>query len=220
MNLILNKLTDRLNIVTFSITNDIAKELDKVYNKHHTIVSLKRYLDNKDGVTYLTSGSSRLVYKIDNYAIKIAKNKKGIAQNETEADWSLQQLGIVPKLYEVSEDYMYIIVELCSKCKKSDFEKIEHISFQDFCNCLEYYHSQHEPRYYKNRQIRKPEMYDESWNKEDSLLRSMYDYIGNYEIPVGDLLRLTNYGINSKNEIVLVDSGLNENVYKKHYENK
>src|SRR5690606_18813558 len=40
----------------------------------------------------ITSGSARVIYQYDNdYVIKLAKNDKGLAQNNTESDGFLQQ---------------------------------------------------------------------------------------------------------------------------------
>jgi hypothetical protein len=59
------------------------------------------------------SGSGRQVYDLDNgYVIKVAKNRKGIAQNEVEYHIaSVDRTNLFAKITHVSEDYMLLIME-------------------------------------------------------------------------------------------------------------
>ena len=60
----------------------------------------------------ISSGSSRIVYLIDDTKVlKLAKNRKGLAQNEIEADWSKFNYGITAEVFECDTDkYFWVIV--------------------------------------------------------------------------------------------------------------
>jgi len=68
------------------------------------------------------SGSGRRVFDLDNgYVVKVAKNKKGIAQNEAEYQISSRSnSALFAKILEVSENYHMLIMQKA--------EKINHIS--------------------------------------------------------------------------------------------
>ena len=180
-----------------------------------TFIGRKRFLDNlvkNNKLEYISSGSARLVYGQSNFVIKLAKNAKGLVQNEVEASSGAGTFETrVAETYDFAKDYTWILSERCSKITLSEFKKLENMTFTYFCNCLSYY-------YYNNIKtsfIRppKPDGYDSTWNN-DTLLNSMYDYIGNFQVPVGDLLRISSYGKSSDGDIKLIDYGFNEDTAK------
>lgn len=59
------------------------------------------------------SGSGREVYDLDNgYVIKIAKNKKGFAQNKAEHRISINSKSdLLANIQAVSDDYKYLVME-------------------------------------------------------------------------------------------------------------
>ncbi len=59
------------------------------------------------------SGSGRRVFDLENgYVIKVAKNRKGIAQNEAEYQIAMtNHSNIFAKITHVSEDFMLLIME-------------------------------------------------------------------------------------------------------------
>ncbi len=67
----------------------------------------------KRNYQYLGSGSGRRVFDLGNgYVVKVAKNRKGVAQNEAEHHISLSDhSGIFAKIIQVSEDYRFLIME-------------------------------------------------------------------------------------------------------------
>ncbi|SEW45772.1 hypothetical protein [[Clostridium] fimetarium] len=68
------------------------------------------------------SGSGRRVFDLENgYVVKVAKNKKGIAQNEAEYQISsASNSALFAKILQISEDYRMLIMQKA--------EKIKHIS--------------------------------------------------------------------------------------------
>ena len=71
---------------------------------------------------YIGAGSSRRVYDLNNgFVIKIARNIKGIAQNEVEYLISGEDSSdILAKVYFVSEDYRYLIMEKANLFNSQD----------------------------------------------------------------------------------------------------
>lgn len=192
---------------------ELEQELDKAFKIRQSFAAIKRIMDNKDGVEYIAQGTGRLVYKVsEDKVLKIAKSPKGIAQNETEADWGLKNYGVAAEWYDVSDEGIWIESEICSKVKISDFKKELGFTFQYFCDCLRYFASQRDRR---RGYAVKPENFDETY--ENEFINAFYQYIADFGVPTGDLCRISSYGRNHNGEIVLVDYGLNEDVFNNYY---
>jgi len=84
---------------------------------------------NNKSYNLIGSGSGRLVFDLENgYVAKMAKNKKGFAQNSIEKQIAaIDHSGLFAKIEAVSEDSKYVIME------KAD--KINHMS-----EVWEYFH--------------------------------------------------------------------------------
>jgi len=159
-------------------------------------------------------GSSRIVFQLtDEICLKLAKNEKGIAQNELEFrnsdDYFIDNL--FPKVFDESdsENYLFLVSEYVLPAKKSDFNIVENISFNDFETIL--------IRLRQGRRLTQEEndIYDES-----DLVRGIYDYAINYNVPIVELIRIQNYGLvyrDNQATIVLLDSGFNDDIYRQHY---
>lgn len=194
---------------------ELKDKLDNYYSTRHTFAGLKRIMD-ESGAEYICSGTGRLVYKVsDTKVLKIAKNKAGEAQNGVEADWALRNYGVAADWYDVSNDYIWIESEFCKKVRILDFEKQLGYSFKYFCDCIRYFESDVHPKRYIH--YSKPAGYEDTFDKED-LLCNMYNYIADFDVPAGDLVRISSYGINQKGEIVLTDTGLNNYIYSEYYD--
>jgi hypothetical protein len=64
----------------------------------------------------------------------------------------------------------------------------------------------------------KPESYDEMWENEFG--SDIFNLVGSYDIPVGDLTRLSTYGVVNRDgspKVVMIDYGLNRDVYDGFY---
>ena len=66
---------------------------------------------------HIGSGSSRDVFDLDNgYVLKVAKNRAGIAQNESEYNISyFDNSGLFAKVIEVSNNFKFLIMEKADK---------------------------------------------------------------------------------------------------------
>lgn len=174
----------------------------------------------EEHLTRISSGSSRIVYKIDNQKVlKLAKNKKGLAQNEIEIEYSQYSDldDILARTFDYENNNLWVEMELARKCKKSDFKRITGFDFDTYGMVI---HNQGEDS--QGRRGQKydvpSEIVDEMW--ENEFTYSMLDFVGSYQIPAGDLRRLSSYGIvkrNGQDEIVLIDYGLTNDVYQSYY---
>ena len=163
-------------------------------------------------------GSSRIVFQIDDEKVlKLAYNRKGIAQNEAEADWNMQNYGVVPILYEVDDDYMYIITEFVLQAKPEDFQQCLGMSFEDFQKIVIMIYNQY---------ARRPLPTDMSWDtfnevmENNDWLYQLDTFMSDYQLPFGDITRIANIGLCSRDgeaELVILDNGLNDEVYNQYY---
>lgn len=159
-------------------------------------------------------GSSRIVFQLtDEICLKLAKNEKGIAQNELEfrnsEDYYIDNL--FPKVFDESdsENYLFLVSEYVLPAKKSDFNIVENISFNDFETILTQL----------RRGIRLTQEENNIYDESD-LVRGIYDYAINYDVPIVELTRIQNYGLvyrDNQATIVLLDSGFNDDIYQQHY---
>lgn len=76
----------------------------------------------------LGQGTSRVVFRVDNTKVlKLAKNKKGIAQNTVEIDWGRQTYydDIIAKVFDTDfYDYYWVEMELATKASAKDFKRL------------------------------------------------------------------------------------------------
>lgn len=178
----------------------------------------------------ISSGSARIVYKIDNEKVlKLAKNRKGIAQNEAEAgDYYKNSIGCFAEIYDVDDNYLWIEMQLARKAKMSDFKRLTGYDFKVMCqwiyNC-------------KGRYSRRGFIYDKSYdsifNSEEfekglenySIFAEIQEYLCNYQLEsVGDLTRLNSWGVVNdeygQEQLVIIDSGLTDDVWDDYYKPK
>lgn len=171
------------------------------------------------------SGSSRMIFEIDDdKVLKLAKNKKGIAQNEAEIDTSRYSECVV-ECFEWADDYSWVIEENCIPARKSDFKRMLPIDFDTFCDLLIYQYSMYSRRGLWYTKLKND---DEAYD----LVNKLYDddpycfaiqvmnLMSDYNLPVGDLMRISSYGLVKRDgipELVIIDSGLNSNVYDSYY---
>ena len=178
----------------------------------------------------LGAGSGRVVYAIDNDTVlKLAKNAKGIAQNQAEAgDWYLRSMALFPEIYDCSDDYQWIEMQRCVPAKKSDFKRITGDPFELYCQFI---------RWQLSRYSRRPiwsvsqdaidyfNKIGESDDYCDTLYYDIADYMGNYQpTAIGDLLRISSWGIvrddDGQERLVILDYGLSDDVYDQYYKPK
>lgn len=215
----------KIIITESQLENVIKKDISEDYPTSWNVEEFKglrsfaeriRYCENN--LKRIASGSSRIVYMIDDTKVlKLAKNKKGLAQNEVEINASNDYLldGIVARIFEYDENNLWVEMELARKVTPKSFEQITGLNFKEFGDCLHYFELDQ-----TNTRIKpsKPKSYENMWENEFGML--IFDLIGSYGIPSGDMSRISSYGIVSRDEednVVLIDYGLTNEVYDSYY---
>jgi len=170
----------------------------------------------------ISSGSSRIVYKIDeSKVLKLAKNTKGISQNEMEVDsYDSYYSDILAEIFNYDKDYLWVEMELATPCTKSIFKNITGYSFEDFSAILRYFYYENNPR--RNYSNRKHNIPEETIDKirDDEFYDKVNRFMTDYDMFVGDLIAISSYGVVLKDghrSVVLIDYGSNQNIYDTYY---
>jgi hypothetical protein len=167
----------------------------------------------------ISSGSSRIVYMVDDTKVlKLAKNKKGLAQCEIEIQWGGDSYfdEILARTIEYHPDDLWVEMELARKVKKSDFQKLENINFDEYCKYLKNFEMANKGQraFYGITDAHK-EILD-----ENQFTQTICEFMVNTDSPAGDLMRLNSYGIVNRDGndiIVLIDFGLTNDIYQEYY---
>ena len=194
-----------------------------------TLKSLKTFRDRKNYCDkYLGfnvgSGSSRLVYQLDDEKVlKLAKNEKGIAQNEEEYYFGQEKfVDVTPHIFNEMCDlvnFTFIVSEYVLPAKEKDFMELYGINFKTFISVINTVNVWYGGKRYLGTKVLSDEEM-EYLQEENSDIKEFVDYVSNYQPPIGDMLRLTNYGMVMREgspQIVLLDSGLTDEIYNKYY---
>lgn len=167
------------------------------------------------------SGTGRVVYKIDEEkAFKLAKNPKGVAQNETEAGIGYDNYAksIVTEVFEHDDNGTWLVAEFAKKVSEKRIKELTGIPslndlFYFLRNTVESNKGSRGQSYGLDQ-----EMKDFFWENEFS--STLVDFVVNYNQVEGDMGRPSSYGEVNRSgqpEIVLTDYGLNDEVYNTHY---
>lgn len=188
-----------------------------------TFAERVRYCDQH--LQKIGAGSARVVYKIDEEkALKLAKNPKGISQNEVEIQYGgyYDLNDVVAKVFDHDERNLWVEMELARKMTKSEFKKITGFNFEDFIKVIHNYGLDVDSRVNRGFKYNiDPELSDQMW--ADEFVYGVLNYVGNYGIPTGDVERLNSYGIvkrNGQDTVVIVDFGFTQEVFSTHYDKK
>lgn len=174
----------------------------------------------------LSSGSSRIVYMLNDYMVlKLAKNAKGIAQNGGESDGYIQQSygHIVTKVHEWDRDDLWIVSDFAKKINPARFKQLVGIDLEKVDWYLNLAYAEHNGKkanqYMRNTLT--PEDLEFMNNNEfcvdlEEMMRSM-------DLMPGDLGRISSYGEvlrNNKPAAVLIDYGLTNSTYEEFYKRR
>ena len=178
-----------------------------------------RYL-KQHNLDKLGVGSARAVFVADpTTVIKVAKNTKGLEQNRLEVEISETILddddALIAKVRDHDDNYAYIEAERARKAKPSDFKAITGYHMKDIIDSVVSY---------VNTNIkgvkwgRKPDNYTEIM--ESPFASGLLELIVNFQMPTGDIGRISSWGVVSRDgkpHLVLVDYGLDEEIYRRFY---
>lgn len=174
------------------------------------------------------NGSSRVVFAVDDEKVlKVAKNKKGIAQNQEEMqEWRQNYYDCFAKVYDASEDGIFLEMQAARRAKNSDFKRLTGYGFDVMCAWIQYTTSLYMPTNrpnYRDKNFDKlfetPEWQEglESYN----LFSAIHAYLcDTCTESYGDFTRLSSWGVVSENgeeRLVLIDFGLTDEIYDEYY---
>lgn len=181
----------------------------------------KQYLGKQIG-----SGSSRIVFQIDDEKVlKLAKNRKGLAQNEYEYDnYYACDDDVLPRCYECADDYSWIVSEYVLPARVKDFKVVFGMSWRDFNLWLNSTYKQYtRPDNVKFLQCMDYDKWVDTLDNNEAI-QPLYNWLTNrtYE-SMGDLHRKTNWGLTVRDGepcLVILDNGLSEEIYNNFYKRR
>lgn len=169
----------------------------------------KKYAEKN--LKHLSSGSSRIVYKAsDGTIIKLAKNDKGLAQNEAESNPKMKS-KFLNKVIDYSKNYAWMQTHFLEKIKVGDFKEMTGLDFNDFGDSISYGLKNISGNSDKN----KPESFDEVSKSE--IYKEMEKIGKKFKLMPGDLSRISSWGTKD-GQPILIDAGLTKNIYEDFYE--
>lgn len=175
------------------------------------------------------AGSSRVVFAVDNEKVlKVAKNKKGIAQNQEEMqDWKQNYYDCFAKVYDASEDGIFLEMQAARKAKDADFKRLTGYGFNVMCAWIEYTASLYSrQRRYRNNEF--DELFDsEEWAEgldNYNTFSRIHSFMCDTQTEAyGDFERLSSWGVvkeDGEEKLVLIDFGLSDEVFADYYQRK
>jgi mRNA-degrading endonuclease RelE of RelBE toxin-antitoxin system len=207
----------------------IQKQMDEEYpltwdvNHFKMLRSFaKRVKYCQENLQRISSGSSRIVYKIDDTKVlKLAKNQKGIAQDEIEIQWKDDGYygEILANVLDFHPDALWVEMELARKVTPTNFKTIMGFPFDEYSRFIMAeikYTGAMKEAYMKGLKFR--EQLDES-EFVNKIISFMHDN-GNGLDGIGDFARFSTYGIvqrDGKDTVVVIDFGLTSDVYDSYY---
>jgi hypothetical protein len=180
------------------------------------IAALETYKARKDyaekNLEHLSSGSSRIVYLSPKKTIiKMAKNDRGLAQNEAEKNASKIDSKYLNKALGCASNYAWIEVPYLEKMTVKDFKNMTDIDFDDFGESIRFSLK----KISGNTDTEKPEGYDEI--SKSSFFKEINEIGKKLDLMPGDLARISSFG-GKDNHPVLIDVGLTKKVFEDFYE--
>ena len=169
------------------------------------------------------NGSSRVVFQINGQTcLKLAKNQKGIAQNEHESEWYKQSLDCFPKIFDCDDaNDSWIVCEYVLPAKPEDFKHCLGMTWDEFVSFIGSCYNEYDRNRFRRTSYSK--MPDEQFYnliENNDTLHDIYDYMTSYQAPMGDLTRIANYGMvrrYNKDLIVILDHGLSDAIWDEYY---
>lgn len=218
----------------------------KEFKKLRSFTQRAEYCDSR--LKYIDEGSSRIVFEIDDEKVlKLAYNRKGLAQNRVEAE-TPREYGIFAEIYDRHPNCYWIEMEKADHAFISDFNNIyggKNGLFSDFLQRWSWdvigaptledrvFYCWLQPYIFYAVMSRKNlgkgdpnhtafEAFESLDEYKGSLFEGIKQYILDCPLSTsyGDLQRIASYGVvkrNGEKEIVLIDYGFNDDVKKKFY---
>ena len=174
-----------------------------------TYSARKKYAE--ENLKHLSSGSSRIVYSTDDGTIiKLAKNDKGIAQNEAEANPKMKS-KFLNEIISHAKNHSWIQTHFLDKIHVREFKEMTGLDFNEFGDSIRYGLKDVSG----NTDKEKPKSFDKV-SKSD-IYKELYRIGEKFKLMPGDLARISSWGTKDGRPI-LIDAGLTQDVYADFYE--
>lgn len=226
--------TFSLQALTEAVYKGVMKRLNEAVDDQFSTEELNQITNIKGRVQYcrqhlgnpIGKGSSRMVFQIDDEKVlKLAFNRRGLAQNDAEADWGAQNYDVVPKLYYNTNDGEYIIMEYTIPATQEDVKHCTGIDYPEFVEFIKYCNNIYQRTSMQVHCSMTEDRFIEliEANEGDNILNYMYHYMADFQRPWRDLAELHNLGIVHRYGdawLVFLDTGLTDNIWDEYYKPK
>jgi len=183
----------------------ILKNIEKL----ETYQARTKYAEKN--LKHLSSGSARITYVTPNKTvIKMAKNDRGIAQNEAEKKNLSFKCKYLNDVLKCASNFAWIETDYLDKITEKEFEKMTGIDFDDFGEAIRYglkHVASHS-------QMKKPKNFDKV-SKSD-IYKQMQKVADKCDMMPGDIARISSWGT-KKGHPVLIDAGLTKKIFDEFY---
>lgn len=189
--------------------SDNLKTVLSNLEKLETYAARKKYAEAN--LKHLSSGSARIVYLTPNKTIvKLAKNDKGLAQNEAEANPKMKSKYLNP-IISCAKNHSWCETHFLDKITVKDFKEMTGLEFDDFGDSIRYGLR----NVSGNTDKEKPAHFDEV--AKSDIYKEMKDIGEKFKLLPGDMARISSWGTKDGKPI-LIDAGLTRDIFDQYYE--
>ncbi len=186
-------------------TNTVLKNIEKLETYAARVKYAEKNLD------HLSSGSSRVVYKLpDGSILKLAKNDRGLAQNKVEGNPKMKS-AFLNKLLKKAKNHAWINMQFLDKITEKEFEKMSGVNFKDFGEAISYGLKDVSDSPDK----KKPKNFEEI--SKTKVYKELYRCGKEFKLMPGDMARISSWGTRDDHP-VLIDAGLTKEIFDKYYD--
>lgn len=200
----INKLTLQSKLFVLTALAQHTGNLNEILKHLSSLETFKDRIDYAEKhLEHLSSGSSRLIYKVGDQVLKLAKNERGVAQNKVEANPKMKSKYINPTI-KADKNGIWKLSPYLEKITEKEFEKMTGFNFKEFGKALEHKIDDEE----------KPEHYEEISKSE--IFKEFIRLTEDFDLLIGDMIRISSFG-KKDDHVILLDAGLDNSVWEKFY---
>jgi len=156
----------------------------------------------------IAEGSCRRVYRIGDYALKVATSMAGLAQNQVEC--KVEPSEFINKIYRKDKHDLpaWILTDYCKPATTYHIRKTLKVTPKTFDSMVT---AKRFNTVVNRNYLKKMSKYN--------VATQYINFMAKYDLLGGDVMshRIDNYGINPKGKLVLLDYGLDGKVWDKYY---
>ena len=234
MNILVKNYIKKIIKESFIVEN-YPESFDMDFFKRLTNKSFKKRIEYCDQhLERITNGTSRIIYKInDEKVLKLAWNKKGLFQNETEYDYNINNIDnidnedikdILAKIFDNDINYGWIEMEFAKELTPDLFKRITKFDWDSYVKLMwKYFFTVKKDSSYisfTKGQAFSQDPKIEKKMSEDDFISTMIFFLIKTDTFVRDLTKLNSYGVvkrNGQDKIVLIDYGLTSEGLNTYY---